>query len=459
MYYLKGSFPNIRDLNSNPEEAVSQEYEKFDDVDELFKNLSGQIQDKLKQCRENKDKLKLNKPPTGKANNFVHEFLEVKKRFEADFSANTRIYQSSSQSLPNSETRRDINNEKYKLQMSSVDKYVAMLQSQKTAQSDSLNKAVKKYYSLQTQNWVPGAVMTKIKVDSECPSSFSGSLIENHNPLLNSNVNDEEEKRRNKVKNGQLYGFTYKSAPAFKNSKSKKKSFIEEFCELRDKLGVITKNKINYQEENLDLLNTENKGETMSSNFKQKPGIEKRKNRIVTPFGSIRTSFFSKYNPAETPTANRRKRSSTIREDITADWVKGDVIRRGEIMTKNFIDVKNREHTPENIEEPHDLYCDLSPSNILQNIKSIENKSELLFTPINEYSRATPSYTPVNTTAQSKENEQIFQKKDYCTSTITMSTVLCSRNINIQKPNFVITETKVTKLMFPSHQMKLFQNH
>lgn len=78
MYYLKGSSSNTRniitnderllstlstyipqrlvlssqisrkDLNSNPEETVAQEYEKFDDVDELFQNLSGQIQDKLK---------------------------------------------------------------------------------------------------------------------------------------------------------------------------------------------------------------------------------------------------------------------------------------------------------------------------------------------------------------------------------------------------------------------------
>lgn len=138
----------------------------------------------------------MNKPPTRKANNFVDEFLEVKKRFEADFTANTRIYQSSSQSLTNSETIRDINNQECKLQMSSADKYVAMLQSQKTAQSDSLNKAVNKYYSLQTQNWVPGAVMTKIKVDSDSTSSFSTSSIKNQNPLRNANVNDEEKKRR-----------------------------------------------------------------------------------------------------------------------------------------------------------------------------------------------------------------------------------------------------------------------
>lgn len=136
------------------------------------------------------------------------------------------------------------------------------------------------------------------------------------------------------MKNEQLYGFTYKSAPAFKNSKSKRKSFIEEFCELRDKLGVIPKSKIKNQEENLKSLNTENKGETPGSNFKQKQGTERCKNRIVTPFGRIRTSFFSKYNPAETPKSNRRKRRSTIREDITADWVKGDVIQRGEIMKK-----------------------------------------------------------------------------------------------------------------------------
>ena len=135
------------------------------------------------------------------------------------------------------------------------------------------------------------------------------------------------------MKNGLLYGCTYKSGQDLKRTKSKKKSFIQEFCELRDKLGVTPKSKIKNQEENIEILNAENgKGEVLGSKLKQKQGIEKVNNKVVTPFASIKTSFFSDYNSTRTPKSNWKKRRNA-KEDITADWVKGDSIHRPENMT------------------------------------------------------------------------------------------------------------------------------
>ena len=121
------------------------------------------------------------------------------------------------------------------------------------------------------------------------------------------------------------------------------------------------------------------------------------------------------------------------------------------------MDSRNRDHTPEKVDGPEDFFSDISSSYVLESYKSGVNDPELDFTPRNKYSRMSPSCTPVNDNLKSNNNKQFVENDNYCSSAITMSTVQYSKNVNIHRPSLIITETKVTKLMFPSHQKNWFQ--
>ena len=129
-----------------------------------------------------------------------------------------------------------------------------------------------------------------------------------------------------------LYGVRHTAALASKKVRNKKKSFYEEFCELRDKIGISPKKENRDKREDSHLLNTENKESQTSSSKSEKQEINIMNSKIKTPYGGLKTSFFSETDSDDNFQSRKITNMKTGNDKlhITADWVKGELITRQE---------------------------------------------------------------------------------------------------------------------------------
>ncbi|XP_051174864.1 uncharacterized protein LOC127290391 isoform X2 [Leptopilina boulardi] len=283
-------------LDSNLQNNEADQEQKVDEInDDFLKNLDYQTHRKIKNDVNNK--LKLNNKFFNKRRSFDNKFDNVKKRFETE----TRIYQTSLMGNLNNNSE-----EKYKVQMSSADKYLTTIHSMKDHQNNTNE------YSLHNRNWVPGQIATKVEDNSTCNDDLSDSVRKN-------------EKLFDKEQNNMLYHLFPPKISAVKRVKNKKK-FVESI-EFKDKYEKIMQAKKSIKHDNCSLI------------LNKKPDNK----TIITPFKYVKTSFFTGVINCAAESCKKHE----MKTDITADWVKGEVVKRNKNINNNFDEKTRMKQIPE----------------------------------------------------------------------------------------------------------------